>query len=75
MDAIKTIADSIRAERKAAAEEAAGSGTASAEDIKNAVAAGQDRPAEEKPAEEKPAEEQKPAEDPKPAETVKESEK
>lgn len=41
MDAIKTIADAIRAERKAAEEDAAATGTASAAVIKDAVAAGQ----------------------------------
>lgn len=44
MDAIKAIADAIRAERKAAEEEAAGTGKATAEDIKKAVTAGQDEP-------------------------------
>ena len=47
MDAIKAIADAIRAERKAAEEEAAGTGKATAEDIKKAVTAGQDEPEKE----------------------------
>ena len=48
MDAIKALADAIRAERKAAEEVATGTGKASAEDIKKAVTAGQDEP-EKKP--------------------------
>lgn len=62
MDAIKAIADAIRAERKAAEEEAAGTGKATAEDIKKAVTAGQNEP--EKDPEKDPDEE--PEKDPDP---------